>query len=109
MSFGYQVLGFGSGGAKKKYQVQFLVVAGGGAGGRATNYGGGGGGAGGYRTICSKTFCVTEGEAIPITVGNGGSQTGATPTADASGNNSIFSTITSAGGAWIVTGKQIVR
>jgi hypothetical protein len=95
--FGYQVLGFGSGG-KKTYQIQFLVVAGGGAGGRATNYGGGGGGAGGFRTICSKTFCVAVGEAIPITVGSGGSQAGSTPVVDASGNNSIFSTITSAGG-----------
>ena len=98
MSFGYQVLGFGSGGGEAKYQVQFLVLAGGGAGGRATNYGGGGGGAGGFRTICAKTFCVTVGEEIPITVGSGGAQTGSTPVVNASGANSIFSTITSTGG-----------
>ena len=98
MSFGYQVLGFGSGGAKKKYQVQFLVVAGGGAGGRATNYGGGGGGAGGFRTICSKTFCVTAGDSIPITVGGGGAQPNNNPVVDAKGSDAVFSTITSTGG-----------
>ena len=46
-SFGYQVLGFGSGSAgKAPYSASFLVIAGGGSGG---SVGGGGGGAGGYR------------------------------------------------------------
>ena len=43
MSFGYQILGFGSGGGAPPVDVDYLVVAGGGAG----TYGGGG--AGGYR------------------------------------------------------------
>ena len=54
MSFGYRVLGFGSGGAgAATYNVQYLIVAGGGGGG---NDAGGGAGAGGYRTVASKTF-----------------------------------------------------
>ena len=43
-SFGYQVLGFGSGGPLG-YVIQYLLVAGGGGGGRVH---GAGGGAGGY-------------------------------------------------------------
>ncbi len=45
-SFGYQVLGFGSGGGAGPYLANFLVIAG--AGGGAAS--GGGAGAGGYRT-----------------------------------------------------------
>ena len=56
--FGYQILGFGSGGGAKEYTVNFLVIAGGGAGG-ATAAGsagsgpgtGGAGGAGGTSSI----------------------------------------------------------
>ena len=32
MSFGYRILGFGSGAGKNTYNVQYLVVAGGGGG-----------------------------------------------------------------------------
>ena len=40
-SFGYQVLGFGSGGGAPPYSADFLVIAGGGCGGRQ-NHGAGG-------------------------------------------------------------------
>ena len=88
--------------------VSYLVVAGGGAGSEGI---GGGGGAGGFREgrtpTCSYTVSPlnapaglpVSAQAYPITVGGGG--TGATPpspTLGTSGGNSIFSTITSAGG-----------
>ena len=80
--------------------VDYLVIAGGGGGGTWT---GGGGGAGGFReskaptapwtasplATCASLPVTTQG--YPITVGGGG----ATLTA---GSNSIFSSITSAGG-----------
>ena len=47
-SFGYQILGFGSGGAVTAFATDFLVVAGGGAGGTYNH--GAGAGAGGFRT-----------------------------------------------------------
>ena len=83
--------------------VDYLVVAGGGGGG--ASYGGGGGGGGGFR-ISASTYPVSgapvspisnpislpvSATAYPITVGSGGSIAGI-------GSNSIFSTITSAGG-----------
>ncbi len=82
--------------------VDYLVVAGG--GGSSSDFGGGGG-AGGYRasghgpTPLQAPSMPVSAQSYPITVGSGG--TGA-PTGDTSahtsGNNSIFSTITSAGG-----------
>ncbi len=84
------------------YNVQYFVVAGGGGG--ASSQGGvgqGGGGAGGFRTIASKTFSVSAGDSIPITVGAGGAggTLGSWPCVDGNnGSNSIFSTITSTGG-----------
>ena len=82
------------------YNVQYLVVAGGGGGGQGntSNYAGGGGGAGGLRTVATKSFAVTKGATIPVTVGGGGPAPGADDTLGTSGCNSIFSTITSAGG-----------
>ena len=96
--------------------VDYLVVAGGGsAGGDA----GGGGGAGGTRfSDGTASGCYTAGpsplsasalpvsaQAYPITVGGGGNATpcGAAPNSNPAnvgnpGNNSVFSTITSAGG-----------
>ena len=53
--FGYQILGFGSGGGAKEYTVNFLVIAGGGAGG------GGAGGSGGEELVAnsvSMLLCV---------------------------------------------------
>jgi hypothetical protein len=68
------------------YNVEYLVIAGGGGGGTG---GGGGGGAGGYRTATG--FSLTVGQSYTITVGAGGGSA-------TSGNNSVFSTITSDGG-----------
>ena len=93
--------------------VDYLVVAGGGSGGESINYptayGGAGGGAGGYREssgtasgcytasplgACVSALPVTV-TGYPITIGGGGS---GGPNTRNSGANSIFSTITSAGG-----------
>ena len=73
--------------------VDYLVVAGGGGGGPNR---GGGGGAGGHRTTFPSPGCNAGAfpvalQTYPITVGGGGS-------AASAGSNSIFSTITSAGG-----------
>jgi len=84
--------------------VDYLVVAGGGAG--AAGFGGGGGGAGGYRTTFPSPGCNAGAFSIsqttyPITVGAGATSQGGTPgsqTFQSNGSNSIFSTITSAGG-----------
>jgi len=97
--------------------VDYMVVAGGG-GGANSNGGGGGGGAGGYRESSgAASGCYTASplgssvsalpvsvSSFPITVGAGG--TGGkynTPPATA-GSNSIFSTITSAGGGLAAEG-----
>ena len=83
--------------------VTYLVIAGGGGGG---NYSGGGGG-GGYRTNYgpgTPTLPGTGGLAItagsfPIQVGGGGARAGNSGYArGTNGENSIFSSITSAGG-----------
>ena len=71
--------------------VEYLVVAGGGGGGNAAvnSYYAGGGGAGGFRTATG--FAVASGTPLTVTVGAGGAAT-------AAGSNSVFSSITSAGG-----------
>jgi len=81
--------------------VDYLVIAGGGAGGGtpcAGNQRSGGGGAGGYRESFPNPATggtpVTA-QAYPITVGAGGTVSGIV---GSNGSNSIFSTITSAGG-----------
>ena len=81
-----------AGNAKGSNTVQGLVIAGGGGG----NYnGGGGGGAGGLRNLSCQPVTATG---FPITVGAGGSGRTPSPGPSTSGSNSIFSTITSAGG-----------
>jgi len=81
-----------AGNAKGSNTVQGLVIAGGGGG----NYnGGGGGGAGGLRNLSCQPVTATG---FPITVGAGGSGRTPSPPPSTSGSNSIFSTITSAGG-----------
>jgi len=88
-------------------EVSYIVVAGGGGGGK----GGGGGGAGGFRESKAGNDCYSasplEGatnitvtaQGYPITVGGGGDgQTSSPASRGASGNNSVFSTVTSAGG-----------
>ena len=138
-SFGYQVLGFGAGGAGPTFfvatggtittsgndkihtftgpgtfavssidsenpsynNVSYLVIAGGGG----TRPIGGGGGAGGFRELKgpANTYTVSplngapsitvEATSYPITVGAGGARGNLNP-----GSNSVFSSITSAGG-----------
>jgi hypothetical protein len=94
--------------------VSYVVVAGGGGG---TSSRGGGGGAGGYREVKSPVTPYTASPldgypsapnrvtvtatAFPITVGAGGA--GGDPAAN--GSNSIFSTITSAGGGGSCAGS----
>jgi hypothetical protein len=100
-----------SGSGSKGNIVDYLVIAGGGSGG---NYYGGGGGAGGYRESKDTTInsphtasplAATSGLTIttttyPVTVGAGATPaTACTVTVGNAGSNSIFSTITSAGGA----------
>jgi hypothetical protein len=88
--------------------VDYLVVAGGGGGGGAI---GGGSGAGGYRESSGNTGCYTSSPLatptgititatdFPITVGAGGTgRCAPSGPCAARGANSIFSTITSAGG-----------
>ena len=80
--------------------VDVLVVGGGGAGG---NHHGAGGGAGGL--IYRPGFTVTPGSTISVTVGAGGTGTANFPAPDnpgglagASGQDSVFSTLTAKGG-----------
>ena len=80
------------GNSKGSNTVQALVVAGGGGG---TYNGGGGGGAGGLRNISCLSVTATG---FPITVGSGGARTNPGATTPSPGNNSVFSTVTSAGG-----------
>jgi len=96
-------------------EVSYLVVAGGGGASGMDNFsstGGGGGAAGGYRESKSPADCYTaspiEGSAAvtvsatpyPITVGGGGAGGGTNAVNGTVGSNSIFSTITSAGGGY---------
>ena len=91
-----------AGGTNSK--VDYLVVAGGGGGsaGAAASRGGGAGGAGGFRTTfpspsCNAgSFSVTA-QDYPITVGAGGPANPGCATGR-TGSNSVFATITSAGG-----------
>jgi len=92
-------------------QVSYLVVAGGGGGGYDV---GGGAGAGGFREtkspVTSYTASPLDGQpsapnritvtaaSFPITVGAGGAGATGTGSPAGGGNDSIFSTITSAGG-----------
>ena len=96
--FGYQVLGFGAGGGKAIYAVDWLIVAGGGAGGGNK---GAGGGAGGYRTSfqdsCVASICVEAG-CVSVTVGAGGPNPG-TACGQNGGDSSLPAfCLTSAGG-----------
>jgi len=98
--------------------VSYLVVAGGGSGSPSQGgVGASGGGAGGFREYKGPADCYTASpkngnpggtavtvtaQAYPITVGGGGAAnpTGPTPAVGNNGNNSVFSTITSAGGGF---------
>ena len=86
------------------YNVQYLVVAGGGGGAAGNVMNGGGGGAGGLRKVATKSFAVSCGATIPITVGGGGAGASGTSGPNCPANQgttgcaAVFSTITSAGG-----------
>jgi len=95
-------------------QVSYLVIAGAGGGGNGESgagHPGGGGGAGGFREdkspVTPYTASPLEGAGaisvtatgFPITVGGGGSGGSSTGSKGGDGNNSVFSTITSALGA----------
>jgi hypothetical protein len=96
--------------------VDYLVVAGGAGGGKGH---GGGGGAGGYREsksptapwtaspLASSTSLPVSATAYPITVGAGGAAASSTTARGGCGSNSIFSTITSAGGGAGATGDNV--
>tara|TARA_R100001163_G_scaffold65305_1_gene62030 strand:+ start:957 stop:2339 length:1383 start_codon:yes stop_codon:yes gene_type:complete len=99
--------------------VAYLVVAGGGSGGAFPN-GGGGGGAGGFRegrtngtTPYTASPLVTCGHTVsvqgyPITVGGGGAvQPHPGPATGTSGNPSVFSSFTSAGGGFGTGGPSV--
>jgi len=97
-------------------KVDYLVVAGGGGGGSARtgcSSGAGGGGAGGFRESYTpavsgpytasplKASCgalTVTATTYPVTVGAGGGAPSCGPNDPGQGNNSVFSTITSAGG-----------
>ena len=89
--------------------VDYLVVAGGGGAGA---YGAGGGGAGGHRTSFPSPGCNAGAfpisvQSYPITVGAGGVGGDHSPVVAATpGSNSIFSTITSAGGGKGAGGQE---
>ena len=96
--------------------LSYLVVAGGGGADGGAGSSATGGGAGGYREFKSPVTPYTASPldgnpggtsitatvaAFPITIGAGGAglnSSGGTPTNQAGGSNSVFSTITSAGG-----------
>jgi hypothetical protein len=102
--------------------VSYLVVAGGGGGGgqeNASSAGGGGGGAGGFREgkvsgdpytaspIAAATGVPVSVTSYPITVGGGGAGFSSPDQSDGNvGVNSVFSTITSAGGGYGAGGVQ---
>ena len=99
--FGYNINGFGAGGALPPYNADFLVVAGGGGGAHGTTYGraGGGGGGGGFRTFTCQE--LTAGANYSVTVGAGGSGTCGFTGDTRGGNSSIVGTgvcVVSAGG-----------
>tara|TARA_R110000824_G_scaffold397441_1_gene600329 strand:+ start:49 stop:1038 length:990 start_codon:yes stop_codon:yes gene_type:complete len=90
-SFGYQVLGFGSGGSTPPpIGVEYLIVGGGGSGGN-NRFHGGGGGAGGFRTNVGESLVYTSGIVYTVTVGEGG--TTPVPGGDGMNNSGNLSSI----------------
>tara|TARA_R100000808_G_C2147123_1_gene155041 strand:- start:1594 stop:2979 length:1386 start_codon:yes stop_codon:yes gene_type:complete len=96
--------------------VDYLVVAGGGGGGRGGTpaYMGGGGGAGGFRyfsalspagsPLVAPAGITVSATTYPITVGAGGAAAPSDNNKGCNGANSVFSTITSAGGGFGAAG-----
>jgi len=100
--------------------VDYLTIAGGGSGGTSASPRAGGGAAGGYRfSDGTASGCYTAGpsplgasalpvtaQAYPITVGGGGAGVTGPNNRGNTGSNSIFSTITSAGGGYGGAGSR---
>ena len=92
-----------------KKQVSYLVIGGGAGGGSGR---GGGGGAGGFREgkqtcgsytaspVAAAAGLTVSATTFPITVGGGGGINGPSTQRGDNGSNSVFSTITSAGGGY---------
>lgn len=78
--------------------IMFLLLAGGGGGGSAEDgvSNGGSGGAGGL--IFVESYPVTEGQIIPLSVGNGGKNASVEEITGFNGNDSTFANYTSKGG-----------
>ena len=80
-------------------KVEVLVVAGGGGGAHGVDNGNGVGGGGAGGLIHNKSFSVTTGTAVAITVGAGGTGGGVGDSTPAiSGGNSTFGSLTAVGG-----------
>lgn len=79
-------------------EVEVLVVAGGGGGGNYNSAGGGGGGG----VVYSRSYAVTPGSGITVSVGSGGvaSQGVGPATSPTNGGNSSFGSITAIGGGY---------
>ena len=93
MSFGYQVLGFGSGGIGPTVDIEYLCIAGGGSGGNVedgNSNSSSGGGAGGF---LAGTMKAVIGEEYDVAAGAGGAGT----TADGPGLVGVDSTISGSG------------
>ena len=77
--------------------VSYLVIAGGGGAGSSVS---GGGGAGGYKEATLNNFGVSASTSYSITVGAGGAGSGAGNSSAMEGSDSVFSSVTSAGGSY---------
>ena len=86
MSFGFQILGFGSGSAKSfaPHDIDFLVIAGGAGGGPGAG-GGGGGPAGGSAGAGGKGVVI-----LSVPTANYSGTTSGSPTITTSGSNTIL-------------------
>jgi hypothetical protein len=95
-SFGYQILGFGSGGAGGPVCIAFDYLIAGGGGGGSHAHGPGGGGAGGVRHSFCNPSCAaitlnTDCGPIAVTIAAGGAKTGSFDgTGSTGGTSSMF-------------------
>lgn len=82
-------------------KVKVLVVAGGGGGGSSSASTGGGGGGGGGGVIYNNSYEVSTGDAITVTVGNGGNAgIAGSAQSGTAGSDSVFEIITAKGGGY---------
>ena len=98
-SFGYQVLGFGSGGAAGPTEVDYLIVAGG--GGSANDLGGGAGAGGArhsYGIPGQAPIAAIPPGTYPVVIGGGGTAACSGADTNTPGVNSVFYCITATGG-----------